>query len=100
MQSGNGLISHADLKNYQSVWRKPITGNYRGHQIISMAPPSSGGIALLQLLQGTEGYPIADWGHNSTKTIHLMAELERRVYADRATYLGDPDFKMFLSINC
>ena len=92
MQSGNGLISHADLKNYQSVWRKPITGNYRGHQIISMAPPSSGGVALIQLLQGTEGYPIADWGHNSTKTIHLMAELERRVYADRATYLGDSDF--------
>jgi gamma-glutamyltranspeptidase/glutathione hydrolase len=92
MQSGNGLISHADLKNYQSVWRKPVTGNYRGHQIISMAPPSSGGIALIQLLQGTEVYPIADWGHNSTKTIHLMSELERRVYADRATYLGDPDF--------
>ena len=92
MQSGNGLISHADLKNYQSVWRKPISGNYRGHQIISMAPPSSGGIALLQLLQGTEGYPIADWGHNSAKTIHLMSELERRVYADRALYLGDPDF--------
>ena len=92
MQSGDGLVSHADLKNYQSVWRKPITGKYRGHQIISMAPPSSGGIALIQLLQGTEDYPIADWGHNSTKTIHLMAELERRVYADRATYLGDPDF--------
>ena len=92
MQSGNGLISHADLKNYQSVWRKPITGYYRKHQIISMAPPSSGGVALIQLLQGTEGYPIADWGHNTHKTIHLMAELERRVYADRATYLGDPDF--------
>jgi gamma-glutamyltranspeptidase/glutathione hydrolase len=57
-----------------------------------MAPPSSGGVALIQLLQGTEGYPIADWGHNTHKTIHLMAELERRVYADRATYLGDPDF--------
>ena len=92
MQSGNGLISYADLKNYKSVWRKPIIGNYRGHQIISMAPPSSGGVALIQLLQGTENYPIADWGHNSTKTIHLMAELERRVYADRATYLGDSDF--------
>ena len=92
MQIGEGLVSHADLKNYQSVWRKPITGKYRGHQIISMAPPSSGGIALIQLLQGTEDYPISDWGHNSTKTIHLMAELERRVYADRATFLGDPDF--------
>ena len=92
MQIGEGLVSHADLKNYQSVWRKPITGKYRGHQIISMAPPSSGGIALIQLLQGTEDYPISDWGHNSTKTIHLMAELERRVYADRATFLGDPDY--------
>ena len=92
MQIGEGLVSHTDLKNYQSVWRKPITGKYRGHQIISMAPPSSGGIALIQLLQGTEDYPISDWGHNSTKTIHLMAELERRVYADRATFLGDPDY--------
>jgi gamma-glutamyltranspeptidase/glutathione hydrolase len=92
MQSGNGLISHTDLKNYQSIWRTPTTGSYRGHQIISMAPPSSGGIALLQLLQGTEDYPISDWGHNSTETIHLMSELERRVYADRALYLGDPDF--------
>ena len=92
MRSGNGLISIADLKNYHSLWRKPIIGNYRGHQIISMAPPSSGGVALIQLLQGIEGYPIAEWGHNSAKTIHLMTELERRVYADRATYLGDPDF--------
>ena len=74
MQSGNGLISIADLKNYHSVWRKPIIGNYRGHQIISMAPPSSGGVALIQLLQGIEGYPIAKWGHNSAKTIHLMTE--------------------------
>ena len=55
-------------------------------------PPSSGGIALMQLLQGTANYPIANWVHNSAKTIHLMTELERRVYADRATYLGDPDF--------
>ena len=98
MQSGDGLISSIDLKNYQSVWRKPITGNYRGHQIISMAPPSSGGVALIQLLQGTESYPIAAWGHNSTKTIHLMTELQRRVYADRATYLGDPDF-VFVPVN-
>ena len=92
MQNGNGIISHTDLKSYQSIWRKPIIGQYRGHQIISMAPPSSGGIALLQLLHGTENYPIAEWGHNHAKTIHLMTELERRVYADRAAYLGDPDF--------
>lgn len=57
-----------------------------------MPPPSSGGIALLQLLQGTEMHPIADWGHNAPETVHLMSELERRVYADRATYVGDPDF--------
>ena len=92
MQSGNGLISNADLKNYQSLWRKPIIGNYRGYQIITMPPPSSGGVALIQLLQGTEDYPIADWKHNSAKSVHLMAELERRVYADRAAYMGDPDF--------
>ena len=92
MKSENGIITHSDLKNYKSIWRKPIIGYYRGHQIISMGPPSSGGIALMQLLQGTANYPIANWGHNSAKTIHLMTELERRVYADRATYLGDPAF--------
>ena len=92
MKNGNGIITHSDLKNYKSIWRKPIIGHYRGHQIISMGPPSSGGIALMQLLRGTANYPIANWGHNSAKTIHLMTELERRVYADRATYLGDPDF--------
>ena len=92
MQKGKGLISHDDLANYKSVWRTPILGTYRNHKIISMPPPSSGGIALLQLLQGTEMHPIADWGHNVSETVHLMSELERRVYADRATYVGDPDF--------
>jgi len=92
MQKGKGLISHNDLANYKSVWRTPIVGTYRNHKIISMPPPSSGGIALLQLLQGTEMHPIADWGHNAPETVHLMSELERRVYADRATYVGDPDF--------
>jgi gamma-glutamyltranspeptidase/glutathione hydrolase len=92
MQKGKGLISHDDLANYKSVWRTPIAGTYRNHKIISMPPPSSGGVALLQLLQGTEMHPIADWGHNVSETVHLMSELERRVYADRATYVGDPDF--------
>jgi gamma-glutamyltranspeptidase/glutathione hydrolase len=92
MQKGKGLISHDDLANYKSVWRTPVAGTYRNHKIISMPPPSSGGIALLQLLQGTEMHPIADWGHNVSETVHLMSELERRVYADRATYVGDPDF--------
>jgi gamma-glutamyltranspeptidase/glutathione hydrolase len=92
MQQNGGLISEEDLRNYNSKWREPITGNYRGHRVISMPPPSSGGVALLQLLQGAEQYNIKEMGHNTAETIHLMTELERRVYADRATHLGDPDF--------
>ncbi|WP_370089789.1 gamma-glutamyltransferase [Ekhidna sp.] len=92
MQRGGGLISEEDLKNYDSKWREPITGNYRDHKIISMPPPSSGGVAILQLLQGAEQFDIATMGHNTAQTIHLLTELERRVYADRATHLGDPDF--------
>lgn len=92
MQSGGGLISEEDLASYNSQWRDPVTGTYRGHNVISMPPPSSGGIALLQLLKGAEGYDIGSMGHNTTETIHLITELERRVYADRATHLGDPDF--------
>ena len=92
MQRGGGLITEEDLKNYNAKWREPVTGTYRGHKVISMPPPSSGGVALLQLLQGAEQYDIQKMGHNTTETIHLMTELERRVYADRATHLGDPDF--------
>lgn len=92
MNRGKGLITHEDLKGYDAVWRTPLTGNYKGHKIISMPPPSSGGIALLQLLKSVEPYPIAEWGWNSERTVHLMTEAERRVYADRAAYLGDPDF--------
>ncbi|AWZ00141.1 gamma-glutamyltranspeptidase [Rhodobiaceae bacterium] len=92
MEAGGGLITREDLSDYRSVWRDPIIGTYRGHRIISMPPPSSGGIALVQLLKGVEAYDVAAMGHNSTDHIHLMTELARRVYADRATYLGDPDF--------
>lgn len=92
MESGNGLITQEDLDAYESVWRDPLVGSYRGHKIISMPPPSSGGVAVIQLLKGAEAYDIATLGHNTTETIHLMTELERRVYADRATHLGDPDF--------
>ncbi len=92
MQRGGGLISREDLQNYQAVWRQPLVGHYRSHKIITMGPPSSGGIAILQLLAGVEPHDIESWGFNQPKTIHLMTELERRVYADRATYLGDPDF--------
>lgn len=92
MQSGKGLISKADLQNYHSVWRRALTGNYKGYKIITMPPPSSGGIALLQLLQSVEKYPLSKWGFNRDSTVQLMVEAERRVYADRSKYLGDPDF--------
>jgi gamma-glutamyltranspeptidase/glutathione hydrolase len=92
MKRGGGLISQDDLDVYQATWRDPVVDDYKGHRIISMPPPSSGGIALLQLLEGVESYPLEKYGHNSWKTIHLMTEVEKRAYADRATYLGDPDF--------
>jgi len=92
MQAGGGLITQADLDAYRPIWRAPVTFSYRGHKVISMPPPSSGGVALAQLLQGAEAYDMAALGHNSAAHIHLMTELQRRVYADRATHLGDPDF--------
>lgn len=92
MKTGGGLISQADLNNYHSVWRKAITGSYKGYKVITMPPPSSGGIALLQLLCSVEPYPLNRWGHNQDSTVRLITEAERRVYADRSKYLGDPDF--------
>jgi gamma-glutamyltranspeptidase/glutathione hydrolase len=92
MRRAGGLISAADLKNYKASWREPITGNYKGYKVITMPPPSSGGIALLQLLKSVENYPLSRWGVNADSTVQLMVEAERRVYADRAAHLGDPDF--------
>jgi gamma-glutamyltranspeptidase / glutathione hydrolase len=92
MERGKGLITLEDLKNYSSAWREPIVANYKEYKVISMPPSSSGGVCLLQLLKSVEPYPIKSWGFNSPETIHLMTEAERRVYADRAIYLGDPDF--------
>jgi gamma-glutamyltranspeptidase/glutathione hydrolase len=92
MQRGQGIISKEDLKNYKAVWRKPTIGNYKEYKIITMPPPSSGGIALLQLLKSVETYPLKRWGLNADSTVQLVVEAERRVYADRAAYLGDPDF--------
>jgi gamma-glutamyltranspeptidase/glutathione hydrolase len=92
MQSGNGKITKNDLENYHSVWRNAVTGNYKDYKIITMPPPSSGGIALLQLLHSVEKYPLSHWGHNQDSTFQLIVEAERRVYADRSKYLGDPDF--------
>ncbi|MDZ7738705.1 MAG: gamma-glutamyltransferase [Bacteroidales bacterium] len=92
MKKGNGLISTDDLENYEVVWREPVAGSYSDYRIISMPPPSSGGIALLQLLGMTEDRFAADAAFHSVEDVHLMAEAERRVYADRAYYLGDPDY--------
>jgi len=92
MQRGKGIMTKADLTNYHSVWRKPVIGNYRGYKIITMPPTSSGGIALVQLLQSVAPYPLKKWGHNADSTVQVIVEAERRVYADRATHMGDPDF--------
>ncbi|MCX2453215.1 gamma-glutamyltransferase [Pedobacter sp. PLR] len=92
MKRGGGILTKSDLQQYEAIWRKAITGAYKQYQIITMPPPSSGGIALIQLLKSVEPYPLKRWGFQQDSTIQLMAEAERRVYADRATHLGDPDF--------
>lgn len=92
MQRGGGLITRADLEAYQPKWRTPVRGRYRQYEVISMPPPSSGGVALLQLLQMLEPYNLRKLGWHTPDAVHLITEAERRVYADRATYLGDPDF--------
>ena len=92
MQRGGGLISHEDLRNYQSVWREPIMGTYRGYEIASMPPPSSGGILLVQMLNMLENYDLEAMGYGSAESIHTIIEAERRAYADRAQHLGDIDF--------
>lgn len=92
MERGKGIITHEDLKSYTAVWRTPLTSPYKNYKIISMPPPSSGGVALIQLLKTVEKYPVKAMGWNTPETIHLFTEAERRVYADRAAHLGDPDF--------
>ncbi|MEO5688565.1 MAG: gamma-glutamyltransferase [Burkholderiaceae bacterium] len=87
-----GLITAADLKNYKVVERVPVRGTYRGYEIVSMPPPSSGGVHVIQILNILSNFPLRDWGQNSARTIHVMAEAEQRAYADRSEYLGDPDF--------
>lgn len=87
-----GIISHKDLENYKAVWRKPIEFSYKAHNIISMTLPASGGICLAQILKSVAPYDLSKIEHNSTKYIQLLAEAERRSYADRAHYLGDIDF--------
>ena len=92
MQRNGGLITLDDLKNYQPAVRQPVHGRYRGYDIYSMSPPSSGGTHIVQILNILEGYPIGDMGHNAADTIHLMAEAMKLAYADRSHYLGDTDY--------
>ncbi len=92
MGKKNGLITAEDLKNYHSIWRQPIEFNYRDLHVITMPPPSSGGIILQQLLGMTGQFPLKTYGFHSAKAVHLMAEAERRSYADRAEHMGDPDY--------
>lgn len=92
MARNGGLITLEDLAAYRPVLREPIHGSYRGYDIYSMSPPSSGGIHIVQILNILEDYPIGDYGHNSATTIHLMAEAMKLAYADRAEYLGDTGF--------
>jgi gamma-glutamyltranspeptidase / glutathione hydrolase len=92
MKRGGGIITQKDLDNYSATWREPIIESYKNMKIISMPPPSSGGIALAQLLKYVEPYPLSSWGWHTDSTTQVMIEAERRVFADRATFLGDPDF--------
>jgi gamma-glutamyltranspeptidase / glutathione hydrolase len=92
MKANNGLITLEDLKNYQPKERVPLKGNYRGHEIITMPPPSSGGIVMLQVLKMLEPYDIKKMTYNSAEKFHLLAETLRRSFADRAEFMGDPDF--------
>ena len=91
-QTNGGIISQKDLSQYKAVWRDPIVFPYRDLKIISMAPPSSGGITLGQILKMLEPYPLSKLGHHSSEYVQLLVEAERRAYADRNHYLGDPDF--------
>jgi gamma-glutamyltranspeptidase/glutathione hydrolase len=92
MRSNNGLVSLEDLRRYRAKERTPISGSYRGFQIISMPPPSSGGAVLIEMLNMLEGYDVGGMGWNSSASLHLLTEVMRRAFADRAAYMGDTDF--------
>lgn len=92
MSENNGLISQEDLNNYKSVWRDPISGTYKNYKVISMGPPSSGGVLLLQMLKMAEYSSIDQLKFHSKEAIHLITEIEKRSFSDRAKYFGDPDF--------
>jgi len=92
MKRGNGIMTLQDLKSYKAKERTAVAFNYKGYTIVTMPLPSSGGICLQQLMGMVENYPISQWGFQSPQAVQLMVEAERRAYADRAQFLGDPDF--------
>ncbi|WP_372870134.1 gamma-glutamyltransferase [Shewanella sp.] len=92
IQEAGGIMSLDDLKAYKVMEREPVRGSYRGLEVVSMPPPSSGGIHIIQMLNVLEHFPMGELGHNSAQSIHFMAETMKRAYADRSEYLGDPDF--------
>ncbi len=92
MARGAGWITQEDLDNYDAKWREPVSSDYKDFRIISMGPPSSGGIILSEMLHMVDNYPIGEWGFQSREAVHLMVEAERRAFADRAEFLGDPDY--------
>ncbi|MEN9414259.1 MAG: gamma-glutamyltransferase [Bacteroidota bacterium] len=92
MEKKGGIITAEDLKNYKSVWRRPLEFDWKELRVITMPPPSSGGIILRQLIGMTSGYPLKQYGFHSAEAVHVIAEAERRAFADRAVHLADPDF--------
>ena len=92
IQDNGGIITEEDLAKYEAKWRTPVTFEYDDLKVISMSPPSSGGICLAQIMNGIEPYDLLTYGHNSLKTMQVITEAERRAYADRSYFLGDPDF--------
>ena len=99
MAANGGIITLEDLEKYQAIERKPIQGSYQGFEIVSMPPPSSGGIILTEMLNILEGFDLKKVGHNSALYLHLLTESMRRAYADRANYLGDLDFNENMPVN-
>ena len=92
MERGGGIISYHDLNDYKAVFREPLSADYKDYRVTTVSPPSGGGIILIQLLRMAEPYPLGEWGFHSVKTIHLIAEAERRAFADRSLHHGDPDY--------
>ncbi len=99
MRANGGLITRDDLKNYKAIRRVPVSGTYRGYEIVAMPPPSSGGVTMIEALNILEGYDLTKMGASSADAVHVMAELMKRAYADRARYLCDPDFNKDMPID-